>query len=102
MKLQVTEKHLDRAIDAVKTSDNSAWGSCCVLAQAVMDKFNTKVVSTGTCTFCVNLHNHYRIFPKTNSRKMVSLFDGKQFDKVREMLPLELQYEESKLGLPTY
>ena len=49
MKLQVTQKHIDKAVvesrDALKSLNVGGWTSCCAIAQVLREKFpNTKVV----------------------------------------------------------
>jgi hypothetical protein len=102
-KLIVTEAHLYQAIKEtedlesipVSSRDNETGGfsSRCILAVAARQL--TDVKRCGYHTFG-NANVGYFVEPEDDCINMVQLFDDKQYEEVRQLLPLTFTYVQGK------
>lgn len=86
--LTITKEHLNRAIKARKNKKPGvSICSICIIAQALTDKFKEpSECAGGTVILPVILP-----YPYEYQTKIESLFDWRQYDEIRKMLPARIR-----------
>lgn len=84
MKFQITEEHLDKAVSA-----GTRISKCraCILAQAIKCETTEPVY---VYKFCIEVGEQY-CNHTIETNEIMDMFDDEEYDKIREMLPLELE-----------
>lgn len=97
MRLLITEKHLDLGIEAVKTGSQT---QNCVLAQAAKEVIPDFVSCTHSYIQTRSNAPTSRLTPVTQHekdevRELVNYFDILKYERVRRMLPIEIEFIET-------
>ena len=90
MKLSVTNDHLDRAIVACEFTND--YMQKCILAQAFQDVYGPGSFGAKIFTVYDDKRDSYEVTDPTQAKELWTLFDEKNYKKLRTLLPVELEY----------
>ena len=92
IQIQVTEAHLDKAIQAINNPENKRC-SVCIITQAISD-YLQKPVKTIRASY-THPEDLWRKSKDINGAgEAMDLFDHKRFEELRAMLPIIIEIEE--------
>lgn len=95
MRLTITKKHLDLGIKAVNKGSGTQTTNC-ILAQAAKEVLPNFVSCTNSYIHTKADAPNWRMVPieehKGLLRNLVNYFDDVQYDVVRNMLPVEIEF----------